>query len=223
MRRRREGGSRTTAAASLYVAWDGRLRGRLLIADRDRDDAGRCMQALSEQGISSVLLSGDRFPAAAAVAGRLGIDRVEAPRNPAEKLQVVTAGSAAGRMVAMVGDGVNDAPALAAAQTGIAFCSGMELAKQAGNVVILSDRLMQIPWLIGLSRQTGRIVRGNFAWSFGYNAVAIAAAAAGLLHPLLAALAMVFSSLSVLGNSLRIGAFPDDRAPRTAGRPGSGQ
>ena len=208
-----QGGEPDDGSSLVYVAWDGRLRGRLQIADSDRGDAGRCLQALSAQGICSVLLSGDRYPAAAAVAGRLGIGRVEAPRNPAEKLQAVADGSAAGRMVAMVGDGVNDAPALAAAQTGIAFGSGMDLAKQAGNVVILSDRLLQIPWLIGLSRQTRRIVHGNFAWSFGYNALAIAAAAAGMLHPLLAALAMVFSSLTVLGNSLRIGAFPDDPAP----------
>ena len=192
------------------VAWDGALRGRLLLSDAIRPDAGRAVQALGERGISCVLLSGDRFPAAAAVAGRVGIDRVEAPRDPAQKLRVISSAIAAGRTVAMIGDGINDGPALAAAHTGIALGAGTDLAKQAGNVVILSGRLGQIPWLIGLSRETGRIIRGNFAWSFGYNAVALAAAAAGLLHPLLAALAMALSSLTVLGNSLRLSAFPDD-------------
>ena len=194
----------------IEVAWDGELRGRLLFADPVRPEAGKCVAALVTQGISSVLLSGDRSAAAASVAGRTGIARVEAPRTPAQKLQAVTDSIAAGSFVAMVGDGINDAPALAAAQTGIAFGAGTDLARQAGNVVILSGRLMQLPWLIELSRQTGRIIRGNFAWSFGYNAVALTAAALGVLHPLLAALAMVVSSLTVLGNSLRISGYPDE-------------
>jgi P-type E1-E2 ATPase len=192
----------------VYLAWEGKLRGRLLLADAVRRDAGDCIGALFDRGISSVILSGDRFPAAASIAGRVGISRVEAPRNPAQKLQAIADSIAAGKVVAMVGDGINDAPALAAAHTGIAFGAGMDLARQAGNVVILSGRLMQVPWLIALSRRTGSIIRGNFAWSFGYNAIALGAAAAGLLHPLLAALAMVFSSLTVLGNSLRITRFP---------------
>ena len=193
----------------IEVAWDGKLRGRLFFEDAIRPEARKCVAALGNQGISSVLLSGDRFPAAALVARQTGINQVEAPRGPAQKLQAVTDRIAAGSIVAMVGDGVNDAPALAAAHTGIAFGAGTDLARQAGNVVILSGRLMQLPWLIGLSVQTGKIIRGNFAWSFGYNAVALGAAAAGLLHPLLAALAMVVSSLTVLGNSLRISGYPD--------------
>ena len=196
----------------IYAAWGGKLRGRLLLKDAIRPEARRCMDGLSARGVASVLLSGDRYPAAAAVARRLGIDRVEAPRAPAEKLETIAAAMAAGRTVAMVGDGINDAPALAAAHTGMALGAGMELARQAGNVVILSGRLTQIPWLISLSRRTGSIIRGNFAWSFAYNAIALAAAAAGLLHPLLAALSMVLSSLTVLGNSLRIAAFPDHEA-----------
>ena len=199
--------------SEIYVAWDGKLRGRLLLADTIRPDARRCMDGLLQRGVASVLLSGDRFPAAAAVARRVGIDRVEAPRTPAQKLEAIGAAIAAGRTVAMVGDGINDAPALAAAHTGVALGAGMELARQAGNVVILSGRLAQIPWLISLSRRTAGIIRGNFAWSFAYNLVALAAAAAGLLHPLLAALSMVVSSLTVLGNSLRIASFPDHEPP----------
>jgi len=198
----------------INVAWDGELRGRLLFGDAERLDARRCIEALDAYGISSVLLSGDRLPAALAAACRTGITQIEAPRTPAQKLQAIGDSIAAGHIVAMVGDGINDAPALAAAHTGIAFGAGADLARQAGNVVILSGRLMQVPWLIGLSRRTGNIIRGNFAWSFGYNFIAVAAAAAGLLHPLLAALAMAVSSLTVLGNSLRITRYPDGPASR---------
>jgi len=196
--------------SAVHVAWDGRLRGRLSFGDTIRPEAPRCIASLRKQGLECVLLSGDRLAAAEAVAGEIGIGRVEAPRTPAQKLESVTRAMASGRRVAMVGDGVNDAPALAAAQTGVALGGGMELARQAGNVVILSGRLSQLPWLITLSQRTACIIRGNFAWSIAYNSVALAAAAAGLLHPLLAALAMAASSLTVLGNSLRIARFPDD-------------
>jgi P-type Cu2+ transporter len=221
-----KGTSKTTVSqapdgnhTAINVAWEGELRGRLLFGDTERPDARRCIEALGDYGISSVLLSGDRFPAALAVANRTGIMQVEAPRTPAQKLQAIGDSIAAGRNVAMVGDGINDAPALAAAHTGIAFGAGTDLARQAGNIVILSGRLMQVPWLIALSRRTGNIIRGNFAWSFGYNFIAVAAAAAGLLHPLLAALAMVVSSLTVLGNSLRITGFPDESDTLTNQRP----
>jgi P-type Cu2+ transporter len=193
------------------VAWEGALRGRFSFTDTVRPDASRCIEKLRNRGVDCALLSGDRLPAAQAIAALIGIDRVEAPRDPAQKLETISAASAAGRKVIMVGDGINDAPALAAAHTGIALGAGMDLAKQAGNVVILSGNLTQIPWLIGLSERTGAIIRGNFAWSFGYNSIALIAAAAGMLHPLLAALSMVVSSLTVLGNSLRITAFPEDQ------------
>ena len=206
--------SRDGSHSVIEVAWEGALRGRLLFADELRPEARRCIATLEEYGIASVLLSGDRLPAASAVAAATGIPRVEAPRTPAQKLQAIADSTSRGRRVAMVGDGINDAPALAAARTGIAFGAGTDLARQAGNVVVRSGRLMLLPWLIGLSRRTASTIRGNFAWSFGYNALALGAAAAGMLHPLLAALAMVVSSLTVLGNSLRITGYPDRAAPR---------
>lgn len=195
------------------VAWEGALRGRLLFADTLRPDARGCMAALQRQVGATVLLSGDSYAAAASAASRAGITRVEAPRTPAQKLAAVNAGIGAGKVVAMVGDGINDAPALAAAQVGIAFGAGTDLARQAGNVAMISGSLRQVPWLIGLSRQTRRVIYGNFALSFGYNSIALGAAAAGLLHPLLAALAMVASSLTVLANSLRISRYPDEPGP----------
>ena len=194
---------------TIHVAWGGKNRGRVILSEAVRSDAVQTIQALHRQGIATVLLSGDGRAATAAIAGKLGIGRIEAPRMPEEKLKAIMAGRGAGRTVAMVGDGINDAPALAAADTGIAMGGSLEFVRRSGNVVILSERLLHVPWLIALSRQTGRIVRQNFAWSFTYNLVAIGAAAAGYLHPLLAALAMAASSISVLGNSMRLNNFPD--------------
>lgn len=193
----------------VYVSWEGVVRGRVTLSDSTRSDAAKCVASLAALGVTCVILSGDRLATAAALAREVGVERVEAPRTPAEKLEVVSGAAAAGKRVAMVGDGINDAPALAAAHTGIALGKGMELAKQAGNVVIISGELSRIPWLVALGKETARIIRGNFAWSFAYNAVALAAAAAGILHPLLAALSMAASSLTVLANSLRMARFPD--------------
>jgi cation transport ATPase len=203
-------------ATVVYVAWAGRVRGRVFLADAVRPGAAEAVRRLRGQGVAVALLSGDRAEAARAVAAEIGIERVEAPRRPQEKIAALRAESWSPfgltmppSAVAMVGDGINDAPALAAADVGIALGAGTDLARQSGHVVLLSDRLMQIPWLIALSRRTRTIIRQNLAWAFGYNAIALAAAAAGVLHPLLAAVAMVVSSLTVLANSLRLQRFPD--------------
>ncbi len=209
-------------ASVVVVAWDGLPRGRVLLRDMPRADASEAVSRLQASGVRVVLLSGDRAEAAQAIAASTGIAAVEAPRTPTEKVELIERATAQGLAAGMVGDGINDAPALSAASVGIALGTGTDLARQSGNVLLLSDRLAQIPWLVALSRRTRRVIRQNLAWAFGYNAVALAAAAAGLLHPLLAALAMVVSSVTVLVNSLRIQAFGDASEPAAAGLPQPG-
>jgi len=193
----------------VHVAWDGEVRGRVFLSDTLRPEAAAAIRQLHDAGIETVLLSGDRRETAEAIGAELGLDRVEAPRRPEEKIAFIRAASAGGVTVAMVGDGINDAPALASAPVGIALGAGTDLARQAGNVVLLSDRLTRIPWLVRLSRAARRTIAQNLLWAAAYNAVALAAAAAGVLHPLLAALAMVVSSLTVLASSLRLQRFED--------------
>lgn len=190
----------------IKVEWDGRVQGRIYLADQIRADAAQAVAQLHEERIETVLLSGDRADVAGLIARQTGIQRSEAPRRPEEKIEAIRNSRG---VTAMVGDGINDIPALAAAAVGIAIGAGTDLARHVGNVVLLSDRLAQIPWLIRLSRTTRRLIAQNLAWAAGYNVIALAAAAAGWLHPLLAALAMVVSSLTVLTNSLRIRTFPD--------------
>jgi heavy metal translocating P-type ATPase len=202
------GGALVDGATVVDVAWGGRRRGQVLLVDEVRPDAAEAIRRLREAGIGVVLLSGDRLEAARPVAAAVGIERVEAPRGPDEKIAAIRSAAVAGSAVAMVGDGINDAPALAAADVGMALGAGTDFARQAGHVVLLSDRLDRVAWLVALGRQTRRVIRQNLLWALGYNAVALGAAAAGLLHPLLAALAMVVSSLTVLGNSVRLARFP---------------
>ena len=191
---------------SVEVGWDGVVRGRVLLSERLRPDAREAVEAMRRLGMRTVLLSGDREEAARHAGEEAGIEEVEAPRGPDEKIALVAASGARG---IMVGDGINDAPALAAAQTGIALGAGTDLARQAGNVVLLSDRLVLIPWLVDLSRKTRRIIAQNLGWAFGYNALTLTSAALGWLHPLVAALAMTVSSVTVLANALRIQGFPE--------------
>ena len=203
------GKARSPAAMMSYVGWGGRVRGRIILNDVIRPDAEEAVRRLHGQGIATALVSGDRVETGRAVASQVGIGHVEAPRKPDGKIDVVRAATRAGSVVVMVGDGVNDAPAMATADVGIALAAGTDLTRETGHVVLLGNRLARVPWLVALSRHTRRIITQNLAWALAYNAIALTAAAAGLLHPLVAAVAMVVSSLTVLANSLRIQRFPD--------------
>jgi heavy metal translocating P-type ATPase len=187
------------------VAVDDRLLGGIRFAESIRAGAQAAVEALASAGSRPLMLSGDRADRAAAVAGQLGIDW-RAPLFPEEKLATVEAGRSTGRTVVMVGDGVNDAPALAAADVGVALGCGADVSRWTADICLLRDDLATLPWLKDLSQRMNRTIRWNLLWAFGYNAACIPLAAMGLVHPALAAAAMVASSLFVITNSLRLGA-----------------
>jgi P-type E1-E2 ATPase len=154
------------------------------------------------------MLSGDTEAAATAIARQAGISEVFAQCLPDAKIAAVRAAKQSGEFTAMVGDGINDAPALAEADVAIALAGGTDLAREAGDVTLIGDELSRIPWVLGLARLAYKVIRQNLFWAFGYNAVAMAIAFLGHLHPLIAALAMLGSSLFVLSNSVRVARYP---------------
>jgi len=190
----------------VYIARDGKVSGAIALGDRLRPDAAALVSTLRAQGVEATLLSGDSAQATAAVARQLGLDSFQAGVTPAEKAAYVRAQREKGKVVAMAGDGLNDAPALAAADLGIAMGSGTDLAMQAAPVVLMTNGLARIEEAFRIARAASSAVRQNLFWAFFYNTVGIALAIAGVLNPILAAGAMVLSSLSVIANSLRLGA-----------------
>jgi Cu+-exporting ATPase len=181
------------------------------LADAVKPGARAAVERLRKQGIEVILLSGDRPPVVHAVARATGIDRSVAGATPEGKVQLVRDLQAKGRLVAMVGDGINDAPALAAADVGIAMGSGTDVALAAADIALMRGDLQGVGDAIDLSRATLRIIRQNLGWAFGYNVVGIPIAA-GLLYPIwgvlltpvFAAAAMALSSVSVVANALRL-------------------
>jgi Cu+-exporting ATPase len=186
----------------------------LAVRDRIKDTSAQAVAAFRELGLDVVLLTGDNEKAARAVANELGIDDVRAEVLPGEKAAVVAELQAGGRRVAMVGDGVNDAPALARADLGIAIGTGADVAREASDLTIVAGDPLAVADAIALSRRTMRTIRGNLFWAFAYNVAAVPLAALGVLNPMIAAGAMGASSLFVVGNSLRLRSFKGYRTTR---------
>ncbi|MET9328722.1 heavy metal translocating P-type ATPase [Tsukamurella sp. NPDC003166] len=189
------------------VEVDGAVAAVLEVADTIKPDAAAAVARLHGAGIRTVLLTGDNAAAAAKVAALVGIDDVRADVLPDGKVAAVRELQAAGRKVAMVGDGVNDGPALAAADLGLAMGTGTDVAQSAADVVLMREELSAVPDALGLARATLKTIKTNLVWAFGYNVAAIPVAVAGLLNPLIGAAAMAFSSFFVVWNSLRLRKF----------------
>ncbi len=192
---------------AIAVGWDGRARAVLVVSDTVKPSSAEAVASLKALGLRPVLLTGDNDATARAVAAEVGIDEVIAEVLPAEKADVIRRLQAEGRVVAMVGDGVNDAPALAQADLGLAIGTGTDVAIEASDLTLVSGDLRAAPDAIRLSRATLRIIKQNLVWAFGYNVAALPLAAAGLLNPLVAGLAMALSSISVVANALRLRRF----------------
>ncbi|MDP9399657.1 MAG: heavy metal translocating P-type ATPase [Actinomycetota bacterium] len=192
---------------TVVAAWDGEPRAVFVVADAIRPTSAEAVASLRALGLRPVLLTGDSAAAARAVAAEVGVDEVVAEVLPEEKAAVVRRLQDEGRVVAMVGDGVNDAPALAQADLGLAVGTGTDVAMEAADLTLVSGDLRAAADAIRLSRATLRTIRQNLAWAFGYNLAALPLAAAGLLNPLLAGLAMALSSVSVVTNALRLRRF----------------
>ena len=191
----------------VLAGWDGQARGAVAVADTVKPSAAGAVAALRRLGLRTILLTGDNQATADAVAAEAGIGEVIAGAMPADKVAVITDLQAQGRSVAMVGDGVNDGPALAAADLGLAIGSGTDVAICAADMILLRDDLGTVPEAIRLARATLATIRRNLAWAFGYNIAAIPLAAAGFLNPLIAGAAMAASSVFVVGNSVRLRRF----------------
>jgi P-type Cu+ transporter len=195
---------------AVFAGWDGQVRGVLVVADTLKPTSAAAVGRLRALGLRPILLTSDNDRAAREVAAAVGISEVIAGVLPAGKVDVIKRLQDAGRVVAMAGDGVNDAAALTQADLGLAMGTGTDAAISASDLTLVRGDLLAVPDAIALSRRTLRIIKGNLFWAFGYNAAAIPLAALGFLNPLIAAAAMAFSSVFVVTNSLRLRRFQPD-------------
>ena len=198
---------------AVFAGWDGQVHGVLAVADTLKDGAAGVVAGLHAEGLKVAMITGDNQRTARAIAARTGIGTVLAEVLPAGKQAEIARLQAAGEVVAMVGDGVNDAPALVQADLGIAIGTGTDVAIQASDLTLMRGDLAGEPAAIRLSRRTYRTIWQNLFWAFGYNTAAIPLAALGLLSPVIAGAAMGFSSVSVVTNSLRLLRFRDRQTP----------
>jgi len=204
------------AKTAMWLAVDGQASSLIAVADTIKETSAAAVQRMHALGLTVVMMTGDNQATASAIARTLGIDRVFAGVKPGDKAAYVRRLQEEGYFVGMVGDGINDAPALAQADVGIAIGTGTDVAIEAADVTLMSGDLLGVPRAIDLSKATMRTIKENLFWAFGYNTVLIPVAAGILapfswappilqqLHPILAALAMAFSSVSVVSNSLRL-------------------
>jgi P-type E1-E2 ATPase len=194
-----------TGATVVHVGWAGAVQGLLGLAEAIRPEAVPALAEIRRRGLSAQVLTGDSAAAGTALGQRLEAT-VQSELLPHDKVKVIEQAEASGP-VAMVGDGLNDAPALARASVGIALGCGADVTREAADVSLLGSDLTQVTWTLVLARHTYRIIRWNLGWAFIYNLLGVALAITGVLHPVLAAAAMVLSSALVVGNSLRIFRF----------------
>jgi Cu+-exporting ATPase len=202
-----KGAAERQGHTAVLVAWDGEVRAVLAVADTVKPSSAAAIDELRRLGLRPVLLTGDNETTARAVAAGVGIDEVIAEVLPADKAAVIARLQEQGHVVAMVGDGVNDAPALAQADLGLAIGTGTDVAIEASDLTLVSGDLRSAADAIRLSRATLRTIKQNLGWAFGYNVAALPLAAAGLLNPLIAGAAMALSSVSVVANALRLRRF----------------
>ncbi len=200
----------------IAAGWDGTARALFVVADTVKPTSAEAISRLKALGLRPVLLTGDNEQTAHAVAAQIGLDEVIADVLPAEKADVIRRLQNEGHVVAMVGDGVNDAPALAQADLGLAIGTGTDVAIEASDLTLVSGDLRAAADAIHLSRRTLTTIKGNLFWAFAYNVVLIPVAMSGFLNPLFAGAAMGFSSVFVVSNSLRLRSFKAQRSDEIA-------